>query len=127
MTQDAITILLVDDGDGVRSVARMVLSRAGYRVLECSNGIDALRLLDEADHPVDVVVSDMLMPGMSGRDLVSEVRIRHPAAVVVLMSGSSRASLEKDAPLQGDTVFIAKPFTSAVLLHAVATALAARE
>ena len=121
-----ITILIVDDGDGVRIVARMVLARAGYRVLECSNGIDALRLLDEAEHPVEVVLSDMHMPGMGGRDLASEVRLRYPAAAVVLMSGSSRDSLEKDAPLQTDTVFIAKPFTAAVLLQAVEKALSAR-
>ena len=124
---DVCTVLLVDDNDGLRAVARMVLARAGYRVLESSNGIDALRLLDEIDHPVDVVLSDMVMPGMGGRDLAYEVRIRYPAAVVVLMSGYMRATLEEGDPLRDDTVFVTKPFTPAVLLQAVADALAARE
>jgi|GEM_PF-3492674 len=121
------TILLVDDDDGLRAVTRMVLTRAGYRVLESANGIDALRLLEGMDEPVDVVLSDLIMPGMGGRDLGYEIRIRYPEAVVVLMSGYAQDAVHVADPLHVDTVFLTKPFTPAALQHAVARALAARD
>ena len=121
-----ITILLVDDDDAVRAVVRRVLTSAGYVVLEAASGIGALRLLDESEQPIDIVLSDMVMPGMGGRDLAYEVRVRYPAAMLVLMSGHTHQILPLDDPLLADTRFLQKPFMSGGLLAAISDVLAVR-
>ena len=114
----AETVLLVEDDVGVRGVARRVLERNGYTVIEAGHGADALRCVAERDGAVDLVLTDVRMPVMDGRELARHLRAERPDLRVVLMSGYAS---EGTAP--GDLRFLAKPFTASALLVAVREAL----
>lgn len=105
------TILVVDDDASVLRVASKVLVRAGYDVLEANGGPEALQLADERDGALDLLLTDVVMPGMSGRELGQELTARYPGIRVLYMS----AYTEDEVILQGVRVaevnFIAKPFT----------------
>ena len=83
------TILLVDDEDDVRSVMKSMLRQRGYNVLDASSGADAIRLLADHTGPVDMLVTDVLMPGMSGRELYEHLSRRQPGLKVLFVSGYS--------------------------------------
>ena len=118
------TILLVDDDDAIRnSVARLLLS-AGHTIIPASSAVEALRLLERDSRSVDLVLSDMVMPTMSGRELAYEIRVRFPHAAVVLMSGYTKDSLLADDALGADTLFLEKPFSTEQLNRTIAAALA---
>jgi len=113
------TILLVEDERIVRDLAVIVLERAGYRVLAAVNGEEALEIFRQVGERVDVVVTDMVMPGMSGRELAQEVLRLSPTASVLMMSGYT-----DEAPIIGarsDTQlgFLEKPFAPSGLLRSV--------
>ena len=126
MTAAATTVLLVDDDDGVRAILRHVLRAAGYQVILANSGADALRQLAEHARPVDIVMSDMMMPGMSGRDLAARVRADHPGVAVVLMSGYAADHLNEDDPAWKDTAFIQKPFDRHTILTVLGDLMAKR-
>ncbi|HTR78559.1 MAG TPA: ATP-binding protein, partial [Gemmatimonadaceae bacterium] len=113
------TVLLVEDDAAVRSVASRVLSRAGYTVIEAANGAEAIRLCDDPSRVLDLIVSDMVMPGISGPDLARELRARRPKAGILLMSGYTRDSVVRDGLLRNESFFIEKPFTPDALLRTV--------
>jgi PAS domain S-box-containing protein len=115
-------VLLVEDEDGVRKLARFALEAHGYAVTEAPDGESALGLLDTADGP-DLLVTDMTMPGIDGRDLAGRVRARRPGVGVVFTSGY----VPDDSRLGGlpGSVFLPKPFTPADLLRAAGAAVAA--
>jgi signal transduction histidine kinase len=108
------TILLVEDEAGVRALTRTVLERRGYSVLVAENGAAALDVLARDPRPVHVLLTDVLMPGMNGRDLASRVRALRPAARVVFMSGYAADNAPDFAgdPASG---FLSKPFTERAL------------
>lgn len=112
-------ILLVEDDDGVREVARATLEEAGYAVLAVRNGDEALATMTTN---IDLVVSDLVMPGIGGRDLVGRLRTKHPSVPVLYVSGHAA-----DGPpiVEGETRvgFLAKPFTAAQLLASVRSVL----
>jgi PAS domain S-box-containing protein len=114
---NAGTVLLVEDEAAVRAIARRVLERAGYQVRTARHGADALRVLDECDARVDVLLSDVVMPEMGGLELAARVAERLPGVRVVLMSGYADADLGaigQDGMVDG---FVAKPFTAESLLE----------
>ena len=113
------TILLVEDDAAVRSVAVSVLRRAGHTVLEASNGVDALRIADQSDPAITLVISDIVMPGMGGRALMTELSRRQPHVPILLMSGYTRDSLSGNSELAASGAFIEKPFTPEKLLKKV--------
>ncbi len=82
-----LVIVLVEDEPAVRSLLRSALARQNFEVLEASDGVEALRLFDEAEDEIDVVVSDVQMPRMSGPQLAQQLRRRKPALRIVFMSG----------------------------------------
>jgi CheY-like chemotaxis protein len=108
------TVLLVEDQDEVRKFALMVLSQNGYRVLEAKDGAEALAM--EAAHPgtLEILLTDMVMPGMSGWDLASRLRARRPGLCVVFISGYPPEG-DADRAIDAAT-FLGKPFTAASLL-----------
>ena len=108
-------MLLVDDDAAVRGVTAAQLSDLGYRVLEAGDAAEALQRLTDLDD-LDVVLSDVVMPGTDGVALAAELRRRRPGLPILLMTG--HADRER---MQGEVV-IDKPFT----LHALAAALADR-
>ena len=118
------TILVVDDEESVRAVAKRMLARSGYRVLMAADGDEALRLF--ADHEAEVVaiVLDVTMPRMSGTEVVAELRRRGARVPVVLASGYTSESLAP--PLAGESapIFVQKPFVGHELLAGIDAALA---
>ena len=115
------TILLVEDDVTVRTLATRVLERLGYRVLTAANGREALETA--ASHPdIDLVLSDVVMPEMSGGELVDRLREAHPDMKVVLTSGYSEADLHGEVRQRG-AAFLAKPFTPESLRQVIADVL----
>ncbi|MGD2067952.1 MAG: response regulator [Gemmatimonadota bacterium] len=121
--RDGITLLVVDDDVAVLRIACKVLERAGYAVLPASGGRDALERARTAGDSIDLVVTDVVMPGASGPELVEAIRRRNPALPVLYMS----AFTEDDAIVEGvrddDVHFLPKPFTPRELVDAVASTL----
>jgi signal transduction histidine kinase/CheY-like chemotaxis protein len=117
--QHRATILLVEDDDGVRRLTRRVLEQYGFRAVEARTGIEALELLT-LDHPrVDAVVSDLVMPGMSGKELVGRLRGLRPEIPVVYLSGYTSEEVTDQIRAHPRQTFLQKPFSP----DALATAL----
>ena len=111
-------ILLIEDDDSVREVARRVLARAGYTVVEARYGTEALELAD-ADPAIDAVLSDVVMPGLSGPEVVGRLQAQRPELAAVFMSGYAP---ESEGPLGGADL-VRKPFTGPQLLEALRKAI----
>jgi PAS domain S-box-containing protein len=117
------TVLLVEDEDQVRHLAQKLLARQGYRVLEASSGRSALALAREHRERIDLLLTDVVMPQMSGPDLAREVRSSHPEIRVLFMSGYTDTAFALQGTLPVGTPFVQKPFTSADLQRKVREAL----
>ena len=117
------TILLVEDSAGLRRLASRVLEPAGYAVLAAATGEEALRLLEAYQKPVHLLLTDLVMPGMSGRHLVEYLATTHPALKVLYMSGYTSDTLVRHGVLEAQVAFLSKPFTAASLLRKVREAL----
>jgi CheY-like chemotaxis protein len=85
MASDSITILCVDDEDVPRLLRKLILQKQGYKVVTAASGKEALALLDEGE--INLVLSDQLMPGMTGTELAKVIKVRQPAMPVILISG----------------------------------------
>jgi two-component system cell cycle sensor histidine kinase/response regulator CckA len=119
---DGRTVLLVEDHELFRGLVKEVLSRAGYVVLEAESGAEALRLLEETGRRVDVVLTDVVMPGMSGVELARRVRERLPEMPIVYTSGHAAES-DLTARDPETTPFVGKPFAPGALVSAVRGAM----
>jgi len=114
------TILLVDDEEALRSAARRALVRAGYRVIPAVDGPDALRVyMEHTGTPVALVVTDVVMPGLGGRELVGRLKIMNPTLRVLFVSGYTEEGVRKQGVLQPGTEFLEKPFTPEKLLRKI--------
>jgi two-component system cell cycle sensor histidine kinase/response regulator CckA len=109
------TILLVEDEDGVRRLARTILEQQGYRVVEAASGEDAVRLMDRYTGPLDLVVTDVVMPGIDGRDVADAVRAQFPSAKVLYLSGYTSDAVVRHGILHHEVAFLQKPFSAAGL------------
>ena len=118
----SITILLAEDDTAVRVFTRRVLRERGYRVLEASSGDEALRLADAFPDRIDLLVTDVLMPGLSGPDLARELVQLRPGVRTLFVSGFTPESV-LPAGAARDSAFLAKPFSRAELLARVAEAI----
>jgi len=113
------TILLVEDEDDVRALAREVLERQGYSVLEASDGLHALRHFEAGSDRIDLVLTDVVMPRMSGRELVDRVRAIRPETRVLYMSGYTEDAIVRHGVRDASTVLLGKPFAPGDLLAKV--------
>jgi two-component system, cell cycle sensor histidine kinase and response regulator CckA len=113
------TVLLVEDEEQVRKLTRRILERLGYTVVEAEDGEAALRVYAEAAAPIDLLLTDVMMPRMGGNDLVASLREDHPSLKVVYMSGYPGDALSQPGSATRDSVFVQKPFTPEALAHAV--------
>jgi len=113
------TILLVEDEDDVRALARELLERQGYRVLEASDGRQALDRYETEGDQIDLILSDVVMPRMSGRELVDRVRALRPDMRVLYMSGYTEDAILRHGVRDASTVLLGKPFAPADLLAKV--------
>ena len=109
------TILLVEDEDAVRSVVRRVLRQAGYTVLEAGQGGEAIQLAGQYAGSIDMLITDVIMPEMGGRELVERLTSLRPGLKVMYLSGYTRDAIIRHGVLQAEVAFLAKPFTNAAL------------
>ena len=109
------TILVVEDDDQVRNLTRMALETLGYTVLEAGGGPEAVRLAAAHPGPIDLVVTDVVMPGMSGREVAGAVRAACPGARVLFVSGYTDDAVVRHGVLTAEMAFLQKPFTLAAL------------
>ncbi|MEO8199745.1 MAG: response regulator [Gemmatimonadota bacterium] len=117
------TVLVVDDTSAVRITAFRMLSEAGFRVFEAASAAEALEVLQTARRPVDLIVMDVVMPEVSGVDLVHTIKDRWPDIPVLFMSGYQAEVLVREGLERPDVLFLAKPFTRAELLSKVVGAI----
>jgi len=113
------TLLLCEDDPAVRQVTHRALARAGYRVLPVESGERALELLRADETHIDLLISDVIMPGMNGAELASRVTALRPGIRVLLVSGYTSNVLEASG-MPPDVELLEKPFTPAALLSRVA-------
>jgi PAS domain S-box-containing protein len=104
------TVLLVEDDDSVRRLARLVLERQGYRVIEADTGAAALEVIRAETVPVDVVLTDLVLPDLDGAELAVELRRARPSLRVLFISGYPRQTLDERNSLPAGSSFIQKPF-----------------
>jgi two-component system, cell cycle sensor histidine kinase and response regulator CckA len=109
------TILLVEDDEAVRRLARYALQAQGYLVHEAANGKEALEVYDALGQPVDILLTDVIMPLMNGRELAEQLLTRQPSLEVLYMSGYSDDAVVQRKLLTSTGSFLQKPFTPAVL------------
>ncbi len=108
--QGTETILLVEDEDGVRALASRVLHMRGYRVLVARDSEDAIRLSNEEPGAIQLMVTDVVMPGMNGRDLAKHIAPRRPQMKVLYLSGYTESAVFRHGVLEPETAFLQKPF-----------------
>jgi CheY-like chemotaxis protein len=113
------TVLLVEDEDAVRRLASRVLTRSGYRVLEAASGEDAAGIAARHEGPIDLLMTDVVMPGMSGRELAEQLLPRHPAMRLLYASGYTEDAIVRHGVSSLETAFLEKPFTPNALLRKV--------
>jgi two-component system cell cycle sensor histidine kinase/response regulator CckA len=113
------TILLVEDEESLRTLNARGLASRGYTVLEASNGMEAIEILDRHGGDVDLVVSDVVMPEMDGPTLLKALRARKPDLRIIFVSGYAEDAFERNLPEGGQFTFLSKPFTLKQLVAAV--------
>ena len=116
-------VLVVEDEGMVRDLTTRVLDRAGYDVMVARNAAEALDLVNASRGDIDALVTDVVMPGMSGPDLAEQMMDRFPSIAVVLVSGYTAETLHLESVLARGATFVAKPFNPQELVRAVATAI----
>ena len=121
------TILIVEDEPQIRKLAFDCLAYCGYDVLSSSNGVEALQLIERLNRPVALILTDVVMPKLSGRELSERIRAVQPSAKVLFMSGYTNDSVVNHGILDGDTWFIQKPFTLHSLVRRVREVLDSEE
>jgi PAS domain S-box-containing protein len=113
------TILVVEDESAIRSVVRRVLERAGYTVLEAESGGEALQRIAEHKGPLHLVMTDLVMPGMTGAELAAQLRRTHPDIQVMLTSGYSPDVVAGKIVPGVDCHFLSKPYTAGELTEEI--------
>ena len=117
------TILLVEDEPAVRGLAHMVLSEQGYTVIEAQNSEEAVRLAGKHGSEIHLLLTDVVMPGMSGHDLAKHLTALHANLRVLYMSGYTNNVIAENGTLEEGLSFLQKPFTPQVLTQRVREAL----
>jgi PAS domain S-box-containing protein len=113
------TVLLVEDNDSVRALAFQALTRQGYRVLEATNGEEGICIATELGGAIDLVITDVVMPVMGGRELSTRLLAMWPQMKILFTSGYTDDTILAEATMQPGTSFIQKPFTPDSLLPVV--------
>lgn len=119
---DGSRILVVDDAETTRQTISRMLEAGGFAVETASSGAEALECLARAKGSIDLVLSDVTMPGMTGIDLAYEIRDRYPAVPIAIVSGDV-SELERSIIGRADVPFIKKPFHAESLYSAVREAI----
>lgn len=113
------TVLLTEDEADVREIARQFLESGGYQVIEAKDGAEAIKLAHESRGKIDLLVTDMVMPGMTGQELAVRLQQEQPGLCVIFMSGYSERAATEMADADPTVRLLTKPFSRAALLRAV--------
>lgn len=120
-------IFVVEDEDGVRELLRDLLEMNGYTIHAAKNGIEALRRMQEYTGTLDLIITDVVMPGMGGPELIERIKSVHPEAKVLFTSGYTDHAIIRNGSLPSGASFIQKPFTPASLARKVREILDAQQ
>jgi len=120
------TVLLVEDEESVRQLVRETLESKGYKVLEADNGEAALRIVSNYSDKIDMLITDVVMPGMSGRELSARLCASRPQTKVLYLSGYTEDAIGHEGVVDPDTAFLQKPFTLQMLSRKVREVLGDR-
>jgi len=113
------TVLVVEDEEALRKVAELILVRDGYTVLIASSGDEALSLAKDFPKPIDLIATDVVMPGLGGRDLARRLIAMHPNAKVLFMSGYTDDAMLRHGIPEPGTAFLQKPFSGPALTQKI--------
>ena len=113
------TVLLAEDEDGVRKLASLILRRRGYAVIEARDGHEALDKMESFEGKIDLLLTDVVMPHMGGRQLYDECHVKRPETRVLFMSGYADSAIVQNGVIDNGTSFIEKPFVPEALLARV--------
>jgi CheY-like chemotaxis protein len=117
------TVLLVEDEEAVRVVLARVLRTAGYTLLVARDGQEALELLAQHEGPLDLLLTDVVMPGLNGRELAERVAADRPDTKVLFMSGYTNDLVLREGISTAETHFIAKPYSRQDMLLKIRSVL----
>jgi CheY-like chemotaxis protein/two-component sensor histidine kinase len=121
------TILVVEDEEALREVTERIFNRGGYRVITAANGIEAVALAERHDGDIHLLVTDVVMPHMLGKEVAERIRAIKPGIDVLYMSGYARPVLASQGRLDRDVNLIEKPFTASTLVKAAGQILSGHE
>ncbi|HMO55772.1 MAG TPA: PAS domain S-box protein [Roseiflexaceae bacterium] len=113
------TILLVEDDDAVRGLAKYILAGYGYSVFDVPNGAAALQIVTEMQQPIQLLISDVVMPHLGGRALAEQITAIYPDCKVLFLSGYTDEAIIHHGVIDRDVAFLQKPFTPTVLAQKV--------
>lgn len=111
-------ILVVEDAETIRKMVCAMLSQSGYRCLEACDGEEALQIVERAPDPIDLVLTDVVMPKVGGPELARRLAAIRPGLRIVFMSGYSEDPIVRTIE-HSPSIFLAKPFTAAALMEKV--------
>ncbi len=117
--QGSETILLVEDEEAVRALAARVLQDLGYKVLESTSPEHALRIGEQQEEPIDLLLTDVVMPGISGRKIAEHLGFLRPGLKVLYMSGYTADAVFRSGVLETGTALLQKPFSTHALARKV--------
>ncbi|MEG2203841.1 MAG: response regulator, partial [Oscillospiraceae bacterium] len=112
-------ILIAEDEDSIRDFVVINLKRAGYEVTDVNNGLDALAAYDSAKEPFDVVILDVMMPGLDGFSVCKQLRERSDSLGIVILTAKSQEMDKVNGLMLGADDYITKPFSPSELLARV--------
>jgi CheY-like chemotaxis protein len=113
------TVLVVEDEDTLRTLCERILGGLGYQVMPARNGAEAIALAQGYGDRIDLLLTDVVMPGMNGRELATQMVLHHPEMQVLFMSGYTNDAIGKHGVLDEGVSFIGKPYTPLALARKV--------
>jgi two-component system, cell cycle sensor histidine kinase and response regulator CckA len=114
-----VSVLVVEDEDPLRRLVERILVREGYQVTLARHGADALHIAGTLEHPIELLITDLVMPELGGREVAEVLRAQNPSLPVLFISGYDPDPVVLGASDQAHTAFLAKPFTGSALIAQV--------